>query len=367
MIKLIKIHRKLEEFQDEYEFLSKDVRKYVTNPLNAYKLIKLAYNDVALLHTINPTKFDSFYQNFSELLPKNEDLLGSVEGIFRLHEVYRFKCEDFAEGIIDGEQTRDPLTAYDLYVIGSVAIELKDKYHFARKYLRLSLKRLGNEKFHPQELGAVNIRYDLTVAYNNAGKYKKALSQAKKVMRMSKKFLTQARKIQNDALHLLQIGFKAKKIRNPFSDKYKRDGKFADHKEMILFSQVCRGNITITQKQIVQLKCRYLSNTPYTRLVKSKIEEFYLDPYIIVFHDVISDNEVEVMKKVGKPYHHRGRVEDDKGSENGVITNDRVSQISWLEHLEPSFEEKLNKRISAMTGLSMKYSEPYQIQNYGIG
>jgi prolyl 4-hydroxylase len=323
--------------------------------------------DLEILNELHDGKLNETIHNIYVHHPlQHEDMAGAVQGLFRLHEVYRFSCEDFSNGIIDGKTTREPLTAHDLYTIATVAVELR-KYFFATKYFRLTLKAIGYG-FNPQELNPAKVRFELAQNYEKSGKYYKAIKQAKRAKSLSKDFKLKAMKLINDANHLVQIGFKGPKIRNPFSDKYKRNGKFSERKEMILFSQVCRGNITKSFKEQSKLKCRYVSHSFYTKLVKSKVEEFNLKPYIVAFHDVVSDQEVEVLKIIGKPHKKRSKLEVPDDDE-GLISKHRVSQVAWFEDLhddEIAFVTKLYKRISAITGLSLDDSEALQLQNYGI-
>ena len=51
--------------------------------------------------------------------------------------------------------------------------------------------------------------------------------------------------------------------------------------------------------------CRYRTNdSPMLLLQPVKEEELYLDPLVIVYHDVVSDKETDVLKKI--VYHNVG-------------------------------------------------------------
>lgn len=50
-----------------------------------------------------------------------------------------------------------------------------------------------------------------------------------------------------------------------------------------------------------------------------------------------------------------------------VVSDSRLSKISWLYDHDSKVIEKISKRVTDMTGLSMESSEPLQTQNYGIG
>lgn len=67
------------------------------------------------------------------------------------------------------------------------------------------------------------------------------------------------------------------------------------------YQQLCRKEIEPTAKQLAPLKCRYLTrDSPYLLIGPLKIEEAHLDPDIFIFHNVIYDKEIDVMKMVFK-------------------------------------------------------------------
>ena len=51
-----------------------------------------------------------------------------------------------------------------------------------------------------------------------------------------------------------------------------------------------------------KLVCRYKTNNhPLLLIAPAKEEEIYLDPYLVVYHNVISDQEVAVIKSIATP------------------------------------------------------------------
>lgn len=50
------------------------------------------------------------------------------------------------------------------------------------------------------------------------------------------------------------------------------------------------------------LRCRYFTNDhPFLFLQPIKMEEAYLKPRIVIYHDVISEDEIETVKKMAQP------------------------------------------------------------------
>lgn len=51
-----------------------------------------------------------------------------------------------------------------------------------------------------------------------------------------------------------------------------------------------------------RLRCRYITNNaPFLLLQPIKMEEAYLKPRIVIYHDVITEDEIETVKKMAQP------------------------------------------------------------------
>jgi prolyl 4-hydroxylase len=50
------------------------------------------------------------------------------------------------------------------------------------------------------------------------------------------------------------------------------------------------------------LRCRYVTNNvPYFFIQPIKMEEALMNPRIVIYHDVISDEEIDTLKKLAQP------------------------------------------------------------------
>lgn len=68
------------------------------------------------------------------------------------------------------------------------------------------------------------------------------------------------------------------------------------------YEMLCRGEITLKTSEQSKLKCSYVDRgIPFLKLAKLKEEEAYLDPKIVIYHDVISDEEIETIKRMAQP------------------------------------------------------------------
>ena len=54
-----------------------------------------------------------------------------------------------------------------------------------------------------------------------------------------------------------------------------------------------------------RLRCRYVTNNvPYLFIQPVKMEEAFHKPLIVIYHNVVSDDEIETVKKMAQPRVH---------------------------------------------------------------
>lgn len=90
------------------------------------------------------------------------------------------------------------------------------------------------------------------------------------------------------------------------------------------------------------------------------------DPYLVVFHEIVSDKEIEILKRLAKPELKRAYVYDPE-SKTSKASNHRTSKFAWYSDTDHDLFPLLTQRLEDMTGLSMGTSEKFQVMNYGIG
>lgn len=68
------------------------------------------------------------------------------------------------------------------------------------------------------------------------------------------------------------------------------------------YEMLCRGEVSIPLEVEKNLKCRYVDRgIPFLKIAPFKEEEAYLDPRIVVYHNVIYDEEIETIKRMAQP------------------------------------------------------------------
>lgn len=138
--------------------------------------------------------------------------------------------------------------------------------------------------------------------------------------------------------------------------------------EFELYESLCRGEGELDASILSKLVCYFMDtkNSHYLRLMRVKIEEAYKKPYILIYHDVMSDNEIQQVKKLASPRLRRATVQNSKTGETEVAEY-RVSKSAWLKPSESQVVNRVTKRIQEFAKLSTESAEDLQVVNYGIG
>lgn len=142
-----------------------------------------------------------------------------------------------------------------------------------------------------------------------------------------------------------------------------------DKTERKLYEQLCRGEQEPPIELRSQLVCRYATNghrSAFLRLAPLKLEEAYRQPDIVIYHDVMSDREIELIKHYARPRFRRATVQNYKTGEL-EFANYRISKSAWLKDTEHEVIRTVSQRVEDMTGLTMATAEELQVVNYGIG
>lgn len=130
-------------------------------------------------------------------------------------------------------------------------------------------------------------------------------------------------------------------------------------------NKLCNGEEKMEQEVINKLYCKYGTYEARFILKPLRMEYAYNDPEILIFHNLIEDFEIDIIKEKTRPLLNRATVHDPKTGEL-IYADYRISKSGWLA---PEMDEVVNRfmdRVGAATGLNMRYSENLQVQNYGL-
>ena len=337
--------------------MTKDVDSYIFNPLNAFSLIKRLTNDVDSIQK-NLEFTSKFTANLEKIKLPESELIGAVEGIYRLQNAYQLKTEDLARGIIQNKRYRQELLPTDLVVIAKVMRMFDEKYTF--DYFKVA--RELSLKYDQQT--RLSFLEELFEIYNSTTKYDEAVEVLDELLSINPSYPKYDETRMN--VELLSLFNDQKDQMVTMEEPHLLEGShYTKSKESMIYSKACRQELKKPIHETSKLHCRYLSKTSFTKIAPFKFVEANLDPYVGIYLDVISDKEIETLKILARENLHRAEVLGF--NKTTKVSRVRVAQLSWPEEWKHKIFQTLNNRANDMTGLSMTTSERWQIQNYGIG
>lgn len=336
----------MKSWQEEHSKAEADVDKYITNPLNAFLLIKRTTVDYESIITRYENEFDKFTASIKTFRPQPSDLTGAVEGLLRLQPFYKLKSKDLAKGIIDGQKTRQELSAHDLLTIGIEAKKFSGKDFFTKEYFSLALEKIQENTDNSEDLDEKYLIFELLELHRKSYHYDVALSLLDNALKRfpdEKTFI----EAQADLLRLKSQYPDRKPIKsNPYISKFKKTGEYRVWKEMILFANVCRGETAQSPQELSKLFCRYVSTSAFTKIAPFKVEEANLDPYIAVFVDIISDSETKTIVSISKANLFRATVAlHPEVDSYGIVNEYRLAKITGLIDSSHEVVARLTRRV----------------------
>ncbi|GLV45494.1 prolyl-4-hydroxylase-alpha EFB [Carabus blaptoides fortunei] len=373
------LRRFAEDYQRQHDDASADVQTYLANPLNAYLLVKRLTTDwrqvEALMASNVGADFIANISSYREVLkfPTDEDLNGAAVALTRLQDTYKLDTASLARGELNGIQYSTELTAGDCFELGRQAYNNGDYYHTVL-WMQESDSRLGrevNETIHKSDI----LEY-LAFSTYMQGNTPLALQLTKELLEI---IPTHQRAIGNKAYYeeaIEKIVVEKKKGEDESADveaaervtvaeSVKRPLDELPERE--LYEMLCRGDVSLSVAKTSQLKCMYTdNNNPFLRIAPFKIEEAYLKPRIVIFHEIMSEQEIETIKKLAQPRFRRATVQNYKTGELETAQY-RISKSAWLKEHEHKHVANVCQRVADMTGLTVETAEELQVVNYGIG
>ena len=341
--------RKIINIKKEHLLMANGFLDYVSNPLNAFLLVKRTTLDSKLIKQQLLKTSAEFLDKVSDLTSSQSELTGTVTGLARLQETYGLKSDDLAKGIIDGVKYRDELTSQDLYDLGSELLNA-DKTDLAIEYLNLALEKV---KEYPEKYIELMTLSRLSDAYNRTNEYEEAILVIDEFQELdpSNKIHRKDREIYQQLL--------IKQLELEDDEEYDE----LLNKELDLYRSVCSGIERQDVTELSQLHCRFVSNSFFSKLARFKIEEASLDPYIVLFIDVVSETEIEELKQISKLKFTTAKI----GKDDTTNVVKRLAKVAWYADEDNEIVARLSRRVEDMTGLTTTTAEFLQVQNYGIG
>uniref|UniRef100_H2SB98 procollagen-proline 4-dioxygenase n=1 Tax=Takifugu rubripes TaxID=31033 RepID=H2SB98_TAKRU len=406
--KLERVKRWADKLDSLSTSATQDPEGFLGHPVNAFKLMKrlnTEWGDLENLVLSDTT--DGFISNLTiqrQHFPTDEDQTGAAKALLRLQDTYRLDANTISTGDLPGVKHKSQMTVEDCYELAKIAYSEADYYH-TELWMAQALKQLDQGEV--STLDKVTILDYLSYAIYQQGEIPRALELTKRLLELDpehqrakgnlKYFEFQLEKQRKDAEEETTKEKEEREEPDITEEKKKKKKKsqtkstFQLIPERKKYEMLCRGEgIKMTPRRQSRLFCRYYDNNHNPKYVLSPVkqQDEWDRPYIVRYIDIISDKEIETVKKLAKPRLRRATISNPitgvletasyriskrratvHDPQTGKLTTAqyRVSKSAWLTGYEHPVIEIINQRIEDLTGLEMDTAEELQVANYGVG
>ncbi|XP_066305052.1 prolyl 4-hydroxylase subunit alpha-1-like isoform X5 [Branchiostoma lanceolatum] len=370
--------------------------RHLHHPVNAYLLVKRFTRDWPLLEAwIQEDTAEDFLYNMTkvkESFPSDEDYIGAGKALVRLQDTYDLSTQNIAKGKMgeiatatrpDTGFTKSPeLLAEDCFELGRLAYVDQDYYHCAL-WMEESLARLQPDPMsdltrdtildylayasYQVWLGELGTQNNIERAYQATKELLKINPEHTRAVNNMKFFEKEMEKSQN-----LVTPQKEEVEDTTVRGEYKRDLARDYLPEREIYELLCQADqpemFNITPSRGKHLKCRYFTNNNHPRLLLApqRLEQVFDKPKMWIFHNILTDPEMEVIKKIAQPRLRRATIQNSITGELEHASY-RISKSAWLQGWEHKVIRRVNQRVEDVTGLTMETAEELQVVNYGMG
>lgn len=292
-------------YQRQHKRANEDVQLYISNPINAYTLVKRLTTDWNQIESLVQTDLSrDFMENVTYVketmkFPTDEDLNGAAVALTRLQDTYRLDTSELARGELNGIKYSAELSAADCFELGRQSYNNGDYYH-TLLWMREADARFARETNRTVDRSDI-LEY-LAFSTYKQGNVVLALDLTNKLLEL---LPTHARALGNKIYYEEEIQ-KSADIKRKGDDEsehfIEQNPPAYDPYGKELYEQLCRGEIELPIEKKSKLYCYYTNNNnPFLLLAPFKVELAHQSPDLYIFHDVMADSEIATIKRLAHP------------------------------------------------------------------
>merc|ERR1712038_169999 len=355
--RIVKLKGYLNEYQKIRTEAASDVERYVGNPLNSYLLIKRLTSDWKEVKELVSVKTGeaviSHLTNRTEeralRWPSEEDLNGAAVALTRLQDTYNLRPGDISQGRLSGVSYNTHLTANDCFELGRQPYNNGDHAHTVQ-WMNEAIKKWRQEPQETKTVKKSDILEYLAFSYYSQEDLKKALYYTNQLLELVPEH---PRAVGNKWYYEETLAAEGKLDDELELSKRKGDDGSEDFEEPELvmdeiedepltawdrehqaYQKLCRGEGQVPISVKSKMYCYYShGHSAYLKIIPYKVETVSLNPRVDLYHEVLSDYEIDVIKELATPRFKRATVQNYK-SGNLETASYRISKTAWLRRDE---------------------------------
>nr|XP_016939757.2 prolyl 4-hydroxylase subunit alpha-1 [Drosophila suzukii] len=322
-----------------------------TDSIESFRIIRRLYSDYSnWVWYLEQQPWETYVEHIIAIapqMPTEKDIGEANRGLKLIQLVYSLPTRHMADGVLQNIHHNTSLNAMECYTIAKDMAK-NNELKFAVEWLNVGVEKYmedrENEDLYTQ-LGVPLVSfYELLAEIENAlGSRNLAMNELQAALKEwpEKVSLSRAQsRLQMD----IRIGKEPK-----------------EKKEIItgVYQQCCTWECRPNKK----LYCLYITSY-FLRYAPLKMEVLSLDPFMVIYYDVVSERDIVSIINLSK----RGLSRAKTYGADGALKEDpdRTTKGSWLND-EHEVIRKMTQLTQAMTNFALDKSEDFQVMNYGIG
>ncbi|CAD6993037.1 unnamed protein product [Ceratitis capitata] len=384
------IKSKTNEIKTINDIAHTDVHKYVSNPLNALTILKRFTTDWQSLrkYAENVDSTTEIVQNLTNSrkslkFPSESDFDEAADNVLRIQGIYQLEPKRLAEGEVNGVKLGSAMSWSDCLEIGRKYVQNGD-FTIAKYWMNVALGKLPvaelmkaltmtndtNEVAAQEPSGGSNavvenarfeIMEELMATEMSMGNLDVALDIADEMLQLYPK---------NKNLHKIKAKIEKKLQKTQRSPKQKEKAKQKKTEKLrsdksveeLLIEQICRETANIgvasasaTSSHITTNSraqdCRLVNgNLPQLTLQPLEVEFLSLDPYIVIYHNVLRAQEINDLQRL-----------IDHEEEKVTLAS---KQLKFTKLAQKKLSTSLAKRLQFATGHASAVFNEWQVQRW---
>ncbi|XP_001981171.2 prolyl 4-hydroxylase subunit alpha-1 isoform X2 [Drosophila erecta] len=344
--KVSKLKRLAQELRQPLEAAKGREEEYLGNPLHSFPLIRHMYQDWQYLaefmkKPVGEEEIGFLRKKLPEL-PWQAETEEATVYIFRIAETHGMMPWEMANGLIDNVRLNSTLSALDCFEVA--------KLYFKWGYFKQALQWISISKTRLQE------EYSGVYEVLGMSGQDVALLQARCLVELD---------LRDVALELLVKQPDLAEHSTSWLDQFEAYPHMTVDSPPTLgedFKRLCRSSFSPKPSK---LHCRYNSTTsPFLILAPLKMEQISLEPYIVVYHDILPEGDIHQLIALAEPRLRAtlAFTEDKSDSVFGAFLPFKDMNSSG----EPVLD-RLTQRMRDITGLQIHQRNRINIIKYGFG
>lgn len=330
----------------------------IEHPINSFNLMKKLVNEWNVIQdNMKYTPYEEIKEKMINMKNENWNVLdenanSTISIIGKMQQVYNFTADDVAAGLWGRIELNVTLSYEECFQIGMYFFD-RMNYQLAMQWLETSIDKYqtytdyveDEEEFSESLLYAFAKSAFMSKNVDKSLEYLEQFKEEDKSHRATYRFEDHIRLVTN-------------KTADYWSPRLDEDQSRC--------KELCKLTLNSEIHHPSSLKCRYNERSAFLKLARLKEELINADPPVRIFRDVLSDDEIELIKHLSS----------EKFQVSEIVTSDdityanfdiRVSEVAFLRHNKyPELLSVLN-RIDDITALKTKFGESVQVACYANG